>query len=219
MSLRDTIDGARSEAKENVDNLTKKSAAKEAEAKKDGDVPAYDPLNPSKSSAANAKPAREAAASVRMEGERKKSTIPLTKEEKKAARAEERALEDMRNRAYDIILRRNGAYKKTDRTWWILLGIGFAMTLASLALAYIYPDASKQYTTAQGIGAIVTLVLAYAFIIGAFIYDLVKRRPFRKAAERKLQGMNDKQVADFVSSAVLLEAEEANKKKDDKKSK
>ena len=74
------------------------------------------------------------------------------------------------------------------------------MTVISLLLAYVFPTESKEYTTAQGIAAIVTLVLAYGFIIAAFIYDFRKRRPFRKAAERRLQGMNDKRVADYIAS-------------------
>lgn len=214
MSLRDTIEGAANEAKENASGLKKADASKDKEKDVDAKkVPAYDPLAVGKASAANARPATEAGASVRMEGERaKKNKATMTKEEKKEARRQERELEDARNRAYDLILRANPDYKKTDRMWWILLGIGFACTILSLVLAYVYPDESRQYTTTQGIGAVVTLVLAYAFIIGAFVYDLVKRRPLRKSTERKLQGMNDKRVADFLEEEnKRLAAEVAQK--------
>lgn len=204
MSLRDTIEGARGEAKVTVDTMTKKSkdAAEKPTASDEDRAPAaYDPFKSGKASAAGARPAREAASSVRVEGERsKKSPALMTKEEKKAAKAEERRLEDARNQAYDYILKSDDAYKKTDKTWWILLGVGFGMTVISLLLAYVFPTESKEYTTAQGIAAIVTLVLAYGFIIAAFIYDFRKRRPFRKAAERRLQGMNDKRVADYIAS-------------------
>lgn len=204
MSLRDTIEGARDEAKVTVDTMTKKSkdAAEKPTASDEDRAPAaYDPFKSGKASAACARPAREAASSVRVEGERsKKSPALMTKEEKKAAKAEERRLEDARNQAYDYILKSDDAYKKTDKTWWILLGVGFGMTMISLLLAYVFPTESKEYTTAQGIAAIVTLVLAYGFIIAAFIYDFRKRRPFRKAAERRLQGMNDKRVADYIAS-------------------
>lgn len=217
MSLRDTIEGARDEAKANADGMTAKAKAKEEKAEK-ADVPAYDPFSNVKSSAAGAKPAREAAASVRMEGERpRKSTVAMTKEEKKAAKAEERRLEDLRNQAYDFILRDNGAYKKTDRTWWILLGTGFAFTIASLLLAWLFPDGAKDYSSIQGIGAVVTLVLAYGFIIAAFIYDLRKRRPYRKAAEKRLQGMSDKKVEEYLEAEWVQRAKEADKK-DSKKS-
>ena len=106
MSLRDTIEGARDEAKSTVDAMTKKTAAAEEKGKaKEGDAPAaYDPFKSGKATAAGAKPSREAAASVRMEGERpKKSVALMTKEEKKAARAEERSIEDARNQAYDYL--------------------------------------------------------------------------------------------------------------------
>ena len=214
MSLRDTIEGARDEAKVTVDTMTKKSkdAAEKPTASDEDRAPAaYDPFKSGKANretwsafrqiSSSRSAAREAASSVRVEGERsKKSPALMTKEEKKAAKAEERRLEDARNQAYDYILKSDDAYKKTDKTWWILLGVGFGMTVISLLLAYVFPTESKEYTTAQGIAAIVTLVLAYGFIIAAFIYDFRKRRPFRKAAERRLQGMNDKRVADYIAS-------------------
>ncbi len=201
MSLRETIEGARDEAKQAVDTMSKKKDADEKPEGEERAVPAYDPFKSNKSTAAGAKPAREAASSVRMEGTRpKKNPATMTKEEKKAARAEERALEDKRNQAYDYILKGDAEFKRTDKTWWILLGIGFACTIISLVVTYVFPTQAKEYTTGQGIASIVTLVLAYGFIIAAFVYDFRKRRPHRKAAERRLQGMNDKRVADFVKS-------------------
>jgi hypothetical protein len=29
---------------------------------------------------------------------------------------------------YDLILHSNEEYRRTDRTWWILIGVGFGMT-------------------------------------------------------------------------------------------
>ncbi len=215
MSLRDTIEGARDEAKVTVDAMAKKpKEEKPAEGEKP--VAAYDPFKSGKSSAAGAKPSREAAASVRMEGERsKKNPVTMTKEEKKAARAEERRLEDRRNTAYDYILKNDPDYAKTNKTWWILLGVGFAMTIVSLVFTYVLGDEGGM-----GIVAVVSLVLAYAFIIAAFVYDFRKRRKFRRAAEKRLQGMNDKKVADFVKAEnakaiaadAQKEAEKAAKK-------
>ncbi len=205
MSLRDTIEGARDEAKVTVDAMAKKPKEdKPAEGEKT--VAAYDPFKSGKSSAAGAKPAREAAASVRMEGERsKKNPVTMTKEEKKAARAEERRLEDRRNTAYDYMLKGDEGYAKTNKVWWILLGVGFAMTVVSLVFTYALGNEGGM-----GIVAIVSLVLAYAFIIAAFVYDFTKRRKYRRAAEKRLQGMNDKRVADFVKAenAKARKAEE-----------
>lgn len=191
MSLRDTIEGARDEAKVTVDAMAKKGD-KTADGEKA--VPAYDPFKGSKSSAAGARPAREAAASVRMEGERaKKDPVTMTKEEKKAARAEERRLEDQRNTAYDYMLKNDPDYAKTNKTWWILLGVGFGMTIVSLLFTYVFSNGNGM-----GVIATIALILAYAFIIAAFVYDFRKRRKCRKSAERRLQGMNDKRVAEYV---------------------
>lgn len=216
MSLRDTIEGARDEAKSTVDAMTKKTSAAE-EKGKEGDAPAaYDPFKSGKATAAGAKPSREAAASVTMEGERpKKSVALMTKEEKKAARAEERSIEDARNQAYDYLLRLDDAYTKTDKTWWILLGIGFAMTIISLFLTFVFPAEVKEVKTVQGVLSIVTLILAYGFIISAFIFDWRKRRPFRKAAEKRMQKMSDKRVYEFLAeeNAKLVAAAKENRKK------
>lgn len=216
MSLRDTIEGARDEAKSTVDAMTKKTAATE-EKGKEGDAPAaYDPFKSGKATAAGAKPSREAAASVTMEGERPKKNVALmTKEEKKAARAEERSIEDARNQAYDYLLRLDDAYTKTDKTWWILLGIGFVMTIISLFLTFVFPAEVKEVNTVQGVLSIVTLILAYGFIISAFIFDWRKRRPFRKAAEKRMQKMSDKRVYEFLAeeNAKLVATAKENRKK------
>lgn len=216
MSLRDTIEGARDEAKSTVDAMTKKTSATE-EKGKEGDAPAaYDPFKSGKATAAGAKPSREAAASVTMEGERPKKNVALmTKEEKKAARAEERSIEDARNQAYDYLLRLDDAYTKTDKTWWILLGIGFVMTIISLFLTFVFPAEVKEVNTVQGVLSIVTLILAYGFIISAFIFDWRKRRPFRKAAEKRMQKMSDKRVYEFLAeeNAKLVATAKENRKK------
>ena len=220
MSLRETIEGACDEAKETVESMTKKAVDGEKSSDDEKTVAAYDPFKTGKATAAGAKPAREAAASVRMEGSRpKKNPVTMTKEEKKAARAEERALEDKRNQAYDYILKGDPAFKKTEKMWWVLLGLGFGFTVISLLVTYVFPNESKEYTTAQGIAGIVTLVLAYAFIIAAFVYDFRKRRPFRKAAERRLQGMNDKKVADYLKAENTKAAKLAAEKEADKAAK
>jgi hypothetical protein len=209
MSLRDTIDAARQEAKQVADDRTISKDKDKAEDDKP-EVAAYDPMKLGKRTAANGKPVTEAGASVRTGSGRAsvEKQLTMTKEEKKAARREERAREDARTSAYDIVLHSTEGYKKTEKVWWILLGIGFACTIVSLVVAYAFPSTEngswQSYTT---IGA---LIGAYAFIIAAFVYDLVKRRPFRKAAEKRVAGMNDKRVAEFL-------AEDAKKKADEGK--
>ena len=199
MSLRSTIDAAREEAKEVAAD---RSVSKEKpEEKKAGDKPAYDPMNLGKRTAANAKPVSEAGASVRTgSGKSKANIATMSKEQKKAEKQRRREEEDIRTRAYDIALRSNPDYKRTERVWWVLLGIGFAMTILSLVMAYAFPAKASSTDSMQGILAIASLVLAYVFIIGGFVYDLVKRRPYRKAAERKIQGMTDKKLAELFEA-------------------
>ena len=219
MSLRSTIDAAREEAKEVAAD---RSVPKEkADDKKASAKTEYDPMNLGKRTAANAKPVSEAGASVRTSsGSSKASLATMSKEQKKAEKQRRREEEDLRTRAYDIVLRANPDYKKTDRMWWVLLGIGFAMTILSLVMAYAFPAEANSTDSTQGILAVVSLVLAYVFIIGAFVYDLVKRRPFRKAAERKVQGMTDKKLAELfeaerqrrIADEAAREAKKAAKK-------
>ena len=73
MSLRSTIDAARKEAKEVAAD---RSVPKEkSEEKKAGDKPTYDHMNLGKRTAANAKPASEAGASVRTGSGKSKANI------------------------------------------------------------------------------------------------------------------------------------------------
>lgn len=197
MSLRSTIDAAREEAKEvAADRSVSKQKPEEKSAKAE-----YDPMSLGKRTAATAKPVSEAGSSVRTSsGKSKANLATMSKEQKRAEKQRRREEEDLRTRAYDIALRSNPEYKKTDRMWWILLGIGFAMTVLSLVMAYAFPAEANSTSSTQGVLAVASLVLAYVFIIGAFVYDLVKRRPFRKAAERRVQGMTDKKLAELFEA-------------------
>ena len=120
MSLRSTIDAAREEAKEVAAD---RSVSKEKpEEKKAGDKPTYDPMNLGKRTAANAKPVSEAGASVRTgSGKSKANIATMSKEQKKAEKQRRREEEDIRTRAYDIALRSNPDYKRTERVWWCIV--------------------------------------------------------------------------------------------------
>lgn len=56
------------------------------------------------------------------------SSTPAQKEARKEEKRKQREEEDFRQRGYDLILRSNEEYRRTDRTWWILIGVGFGMT-------------------------------------------------------------------------------------------
>ena len=221
MSLRDTIDGARKEAQEagGLTGNVKSSAAptadkaeRGAKAEKSGkdEAEKRDPMTTRSyhSSAAGAKPSREAGSTVRTASSGSASTglggglfggggTPAQKEARKEEKRRQREEEDFRQRGYDLILRSNEEYRRTDRTWWILIGIGFGMTIVSLILVWAFPADSTNYQTIVGIASVASLVLAYGLIIGAFVYDWRVRRPVRKAAERKVAGYSDKKLAEL----------------------
>ena len=200
MSLRDTIQAVRNE----VAQASGKSEAAETAVKK----------GVQRGSAANAKPAREKAASVHAEGKKPASSSILgtkkTKEQKEAERAErrkEREEEDYKNQAFQLLLSQNPEYKKTDRVWWILLGIGFVATLISLVVTFVFPVQDGNYGSTNGVVSIACLIIAYAFILASFIFDWVKRRPIRKEAEAKMAGMSNKKIAQMFAKEREEQAE------------
>lgn len=224
MSLRDTIDGARKEAQEagglsgNVkpaaDATKAEKSERGAKAEKPGkdEAEKRDPMTTRsyRSSAAGAKPSREAASTVRAASSGSSAGMggglfgggssPAQKEARKEEKRRQREEEDFRQRGYDLILRSNAEYRRTDRTWWILIGVGFGMTIVSLILVWAFPADSTDYQTVVGIASVASLVLAYGLIIGAFVYDWRVRRPVRKATERKVAGYSDKKLAELFEA-------------------
>ena len=250
MSLRDTIDGARKEAQEagglsgNVKSAAPKAEKPDrgAKAEKSGkdEAEKRDPMTTRSyhSSAAGAKPSREAASTVRAASSSGTTPgmggglfggggAPEQKEARKEEKRRQREEEDFRQRGYDLILRSNEEYRRTDRTWWILIGVGFGMTIVSLILVWAFPADSTNYQTIVGIASVASLVLAYGLIIGAFVYDWRVRRPVRKAAERKVASYSDKKLAELfeeqrrrenaADAARLAEKEAAKERRANKK--
>lgn len=201
MSLRDTIDAARREAQE-AGGIFSGKDNKEAEETK------QESTGFSKRSAARAKPTTAAASSVRVvsaedakEGRSGKKANEMTKEERKADRAARRESDDRRVTAANILLKRDPEYARTQKMWWILLGLGLALTIFSFAVnAYLNNAEGVDPTFAQRlvVGAIVTLVMAYVCIIGAFIYDLVKARPIRKRVDAEVKGMTRRRIEQLI---------------------
>ena len=203
MSLRDTIDAAKREAQEAGSIFSGKE-------KKDADNGAQQEESSgfSKRSTARAKPATAAASSVRVvsaedakEGRSGKKTSEMTKEERKADRAARRDADDRRVTAANIILKNDPEYKKTQKVWWILLGSGLALTIFSFGVnAYLnrVEGVDTDFASRLVVGAMVTLVLAYACIIGAFIYDLVKARPIRKLVDAEVKAVTKKKLEQII---------------------
>lgn len=199
MSLRDTIDGARREAQEAGVALPKKpEKAEKTDVAEDDEKRGF-----SRSSAAKAKPAREAASSVRVVSKSggKQSAGPETKEEKRERRRKEREEEDLRNRAFDLIARSQPGYKQAERNFWIFMGVGLGLAVISIVASAVGDQQSMDLTTWQGVLSVVTLVAAYVCIIGGFIYDLRKRRPFRREAEARVRSLSDKKIAELFEKA------------------
>ena len=77
-----------------------------------------------------------------------------------------------------------------------MVGVGFVLAVISLVAAYAFGD-QPDTTTWQGVVSVGSLVLAYIFIIGGFIYDLVKRRPIRKRVDAQLRNLSDKKLLEI----------------------
>lgn len=198
MSLKDTIEGARREAEGNGVKLPKR----EAESSGSGDA---DHKGFVRSSAAKARPVREAGSSVRVASKPKQKDAfgnkVETKEEKKERKRAEREERDLRNRAYDVILRSIPGYRRTEKIFWGILGAGMVLAVISLVCASVLGEVT-DISTWQGALSTISLVLAYAFIIASFVYDLAKRRKYRKEAEARVRGLTDKRIGQLLEQAA-----------------
>lgn len=200
MSLRDTINGAREEAAKANAPLAKDASKDEAD---DSERTGF-----SKRSVSRAKPAREAAAGVRVvsagssAGKSSASTtgktpVEMTKDEKKRARQERRTEQDRRTSASQILLHDTPGYKKSQKVWWGLLGAGFACTIVSWLIPNVYPKAVVS-SAALNVVLLILLILAYGLIIAAFVYDWRVVRPMRKKAEATTNRMTNKKVTQVL---------------------
>ncbi|MCI1666499.1 MAG: hypothetical protein LKI31_00460 [Olsenella sp.] len=239
MSLRDTIDGARKEAQEagglsgtikatDASGTEKPERGTRAEKSGKDEAEKRDPMTTRsyRSSAAGAKPSREVASTVRTSSSGSFSRMggglfgggtPAQKEARKEEKRKQREEEDFRQRGYDLILRSNEEYRRTDRTLWILIGVGFGMTIVLLVLVWAFPTDSSDYQTLVGIASVASLVLAYGLIIGALVYDWRVRRPVRKAAERKVAGYSDKKLTELFEAERRRENAEQAARQAEKK--
>ena len=185
MSLRETLDAAKREAQEGGSLIFGKDA-------KDAEAEEATATRSNKRSAANAKPTRERAANVRVvssedakNGATGKKESEMSKEERKAARQKQRAKEDLAASVRNILLDADPAYKRTQHVWWVMLGVGFAMTLATFGINYALnnmesPDPSSPLVSI----AMIAIVVAYVCVFGAF-KQIVREDAARKAAERE----------------------------------
>jgi hypothetical protein len=144
-------------------------------------------------SAARAKPARAAASSVR-EAPATTPGYAASKKEQTAARlrsrdrkAERRIDENRVNYLIDIQLKSNPTYAKSRRIWQVSIGLTLACTLVTLILSTMSGGGQSV-----AIAETVAIVLAYAFVIFALIWDWVRVRPLRNAARDKAYSMSER---------------------------
>ena len=169
-----------------------------------------------------AKPVREAASSVRVVAKKKNpdgstSTAGMTKEEKKEVRRAEREEEDIFNSFTNAMLKADELYTSRRRMWWVFLGLGLVFVVAAFASGYIgSPDGSNMYdlSTTGGVLSVVSLVLAYVFIITSLVYEWMKIRPIRNEKQDKVTSLSPKKRRAML--ADLYEADE--RKRAEKKS-
>lgn len=156
--------------------------------------------------ASRAKPVRENASSVHVVqvrgGQAKKSYESMTKEEKKEQRRKDRAANDRLAAASNILMSHDPVYRRRRKIWWALLGAG----LASTALAWIFFAALQGVSGTPGL---ISLIFAYVFIIGGFIWDWVKIRPIRRDTDAMVAAMNTKRVQEIIDEDY--EEEQAKK--------
>lgn len=169
-----------------------------------------------------AKPVREAASSVRVVAKKKNpdgstSTVGMTKEEKKEVHRAEREEEDIFNSLTNAMLKADELYTSRRRMWWVFLGLGLVFVVAAFVSGYIgAPDGSNMYdlSTTGGVLSVVSLVLAYVFIITSLVYEWMKIRPIRNEKQDKVTSLSPKKRRAML--ADLYEADE--RKRVEKKS-
>ena len=171
-----------------------------------------------------AKPVREAGSSVRVVTKKKNadgstSTAGMTKEEKKEVRRAEREEEDIFNTLTNALLKRNELYAKRRRIWWVFLALGLVFVVCSFASGYIgAADVSNMYNlqTTGGILSVVSLVLAYVFIITSLVYEWMKIRPLRNETQEKVASLSSKKRREQLANLYEEDERERVAKKSGK---
>ena len=166
-------------------------------------------------SAASAKPARQAASSVRVvpasskarrkELEKGENLEGLSKEEKRARKAKQRAKEDRIYTVSNILLKQDEDYTKRRRIWWIVLAIGMVLVVAIWASLYFAPGGTVS-SPVQMVG----IVLSYVII---FIYDFARIRPLRNMYRAQAEGMSENKLNALIERAAAEEDKKDSKKK------
>lgn len=160
-------------------------------------------------SAGSAKPARAAAASVRVvpasskakrqQLERGEDLSNLSHEEKKARKQELRRQEDRIYSAANVLMREDEEYMRQRKIFWMIMVLGIVFIAIGWAMLLAFGDApERSYQTLE----IAAIALSYVCIIGGFIYDMVKIRPIRNKHRAVAEGMSDAKLLDVLERAA-----------------
>lgn len=162
-------------------------------------------------SASSAKPARAAAGSVRVvpttakakraAAERGEDLSNLSKEEKKARKAELRREEDRIYTASSQLMKEDPDYPRLRRIWWVLLAIGIAALIGTWVMLAVMGQEGVA-TSAGQTAQFALIIAAYAAIIIAFIFDFMKIRPIRNACREKAAGMTAAKLDEVIARSV-----------------
>lgn len=162
-------------------------------------------------SASSAKPARAAAGSVRVVPttakakraavERGEDLSNLSKEEKKARKAELRREEDRIYTASSQLMKEDPDYPRLRRIWWVLLAIGIAALIGTWVMLAVMGQEGMA-TSAGQTAQFALIIAAYAAIIIAFIFDFMKIRPIRNACREKAAGMTAAKLDEVIARSV-----------------
>ncbi len=169
-------------------------------------------------SAASAKPARQAASSVRVvpassrhaakSSRRARTSRASLKRRSAPAKAKQRAKEDRIYTVSNILLKQDEDYTKRRRIWWIVLVIGMVLVVAIWASLYFAP-AGMVSSPVQMVG----IVLSYVIILGDFIYDFARIRPLRNMYRAQAEGMSENKLNALIERAAAEEDKKDSKKK------
>ena len=162
-------------------------------------------------SASSAKTARAAAGSVRVvpttakakraAAERGEDLSNLSKEEKKARKAELRREEDRIYTASGQLMKEDPDYPRLRRIWWVLLAIGIAALIGTWVMLAVMGQEGMA-TSAGQTAQFALIIAAYAAIIIAFIFDFMKIRPIRNACREKAAGMTAAKLDEVIARSV-----------------
>ena len=205
MSLKDTIRGARDEVAASGNPFENVGKGKDKGKSESGSSAGKRGRGYARSSAANRKPSREAAAGVRVVSSsgKAKSTASMTKEERKEEKRLEREREDRRYSVTQMILEKDEEYQKARKFWRRFLIGGFVLMVIALGLYGYVSNVGPSAPPIAYIGSIVAMVAAYGVIIVGIVFDFRKIRPRRKAAEQRVASMTDKKIQTIVNRGSI----------------